>query len=129
MKNLILSSMMAAGILMAFCVSAEENTSTGTTSASTEKAVKQKFDPAKIISKIDARIQKLEEKKAKLTSAGKTEAVSAIDKLIASLNTLKTAVSAKDKTAVKAAREEVKTARAALKALKKEHHQKTQKES
>jgi len=129
MKKLILLSMMSAGLALALCVSAEETTKTTAPTSCTGKSVKQKCDPAKLVSKIDTCVKKLEAKKAKVTSAGRTDAVASIDKLISALNNLKAAINSKDRTAIKTAREQVQSARAALKALKKEHNKSEKQES
>ena len=68
-----------------------------------------------IVNEQNERIKKLDEHKAKATSAGKTDIVNAIQGLEDALKNLKNSANAKDKEAFKAAHEKVKAAREALK--------------
>ncbi len=92
-----------------------------------EKCKKEHPSPEKIIARIDERLKKLEEHKAKAASNGKTEIVSAIQNLENALNNVKDAINVKDRDAVKTAKGQVKSAREALRNLigkAKEHHAK-----
>ncbi|MFZ2654510.1 MAG: hypothetical protein WAX69_06300 [Victivallales bacterium] len=96
---------------------AAENSTSPEANAPSVQDGKRHCDPAQIVAKIDERLKKLEEHKAKATSNGKTDISNAVQGVIDALNNVKSAINAKDKAAGKAAREQLKTAREALKAL------------
>jgi len=77
----------------------------------------KKHDPQEVLAKINMAISKREAQLQKVTGKGKTDIAAAIQKVIADLNKMKTALNSKDEAAFKAANEQRKKDREALEAL------------
>ncbi len=116
MKKLIT---MIAVCMMAYVLPAAAETSSGSvgTGAAEVKSKAERLTPEQRIAKIDERIKKLEEHKAKASSNGKADIANAVQGLIDALNNLKGVIGSQNKESIKGAAEQVKTARAALKEL------------
>ncbi|HBC86711.1 MAG TPA: hypothetical protein DCZ94_07145 [Lentisphaeria bacterium] len=110
MKKLI--ALIGVCMLAYITPASAETTGETETGKNAAKCEGKRPSPEQIAAKIDERIKKLDEHKAKATSAGKTDIVNAIQGLEDALKNLK---NAKDKEAFKAAHEKVKAAREALK--------------
>lgn len=105
--------------MMAYALPATAETASGSTgnAAGEVKGAKEHMTPEQRTAKIEERIKKLEEHKAKATSNGKTDIANAVQGLIDALNNLKGVVVSKNRDSIKSAIEQVKTARAALEKL------------
>ncbi|HCE41964.1 MAG TPA: hypothetical protein DET40_00255 [Lentisphaeria bacterium] len=118
MKKLIAAAIGLCMIGYAIQTSAENTCGTENKAGNgPAKCEKNRPSPEQVAAKIDERLKKLEEHKTKASSAGKTDIVNAIQGLEDALKNLRQAASAKDKEKFKAAMEQVKTAREALKNL------------
>ena len=102
--------------MMAYALPAAAESSKGSTATGTGevKNTEKNMTPEQRVAKIEERIKKLEEHKARASGNGRTEVVSALQGMIDALNNLKGVAGSKDRESIKGAMEKVKTARAAL---------------
>lgn len=112
MKKLI--AVMAIGMATAFMVQANEATEKDVV---TEK--KCKADLKEVLAKVNEAIEKRTADLKQETERGHTDAVTAIQKLLADLNAMKTAIEKKDKEAFKNAHKQIESDRKALQELRK----------
>lgn len=87
-----------------------------------EKSQKH-FDPQEVLAKINSALSERQSEKQRASSEGRTDIASALDKIIADLNSMKTAINDKDKDAFKTANEQREKDRQALEALRKANRQ------
>ena len=100
------------------------STSTALTANQGQSVKSQKHcSPEEMLARIDKHIAMRQAEMQKATSKGHTDIASAIQKIITDLTNMKTALSNKDKAGFKAANEQRKQDREALKALRKSDHQ------
>jgi hypothetical protein len=115
MKKLIALTVicMAASVLPALAETADKPTAAG--SGGIRGA--ENMSPEQREAKIDERIKKLEEHKARAVGNGKTEIANAIQGLIDAFKNLKSVMGSKNRESIRAAIEEIETARDALEKL------------
>ncbi|OGV48092.1 MAG: hypothetical protein A2X49_12835 [Lentisphaerae bacterium GWF2_52_8] len=118
MKKLLIVCTLTAG--MAFGLYAADANTESVAATNDGNAVSKKHEkcsPEEILAQIEERTKKLEARKAKAESAGKTDVANAVQAVIDALNKMKAAISSKDKESIKAAHEQLKSARSTLRAL------------